>query len=57
MYTPTVGHIEVALALLPLSYRISVPDKGLGRSPDSAGAIFRMFEQVEVHGKHADEGL
>jgi signal transduction histidine kinase len=56
-YTPMGGQIEVALELLPRTYRISVTDNGLGLSAEAAGAIFRMFEQVEEHRNHAHGGL
>lgn len=56
-YTPMGGQIEVALELLPRIYRISVTDNGLGLSAEAAGAIFRMFEQVEEHRDHAHGGL
>lgn len=56
-YTPMGGQIEVALDLHPRTYRISVTDNGLGLSADAAGAIFRMFEQVEEHRDHAHGGL
>ena len=51
------GQIEVALELLPRTYRISVTDNGLGLSAEAAGAIFRMFEQVEEHRDYAHGGL
>lgn len=56
-YTPMGGQIEVALELHPRTYRISVTDNGLGLSAEAAGAIFRMFEQVEEHRDHAHGGL
>ena len=56
-YTPMGGQIEVALELLPRTYRISVTDNGLGLSAEAAGAIFRMFEQVEEHRDYAHGGL
>lgn len=56
-YTPMDGQIEVALELHPRTYRISVTDNGLGLSAEAAGAIFRMFEQVEEHRNHAHGGL
>lgn len=56
-YTPMGGQIEVALELHPRTYRISVTDNGLGLTTEAAGAIFRMFEQVEEHRKHAHGGL
>ncbi|WP_377277057.1 ATP-binding protein [Rhizobium sp. R86522] len=56
-YTPMGGQIEVALDLHPRTYRISVTDNGLGLSAEAAGAIFRMFEQVEEHRDHAHGGL
>lgn len=56
-YTPMGGQIEVALELLPRTYRISVTDNGLGLSAEAAGVIFRMFEQVEEHRNHAHGGL
>ena len=56
-YTPMAGQIEVALELLPRTYRISVTDNGLGLSAEAAGAIFRMFEQVEEHRDYAHGGL
>lgn len=56
-YTPMGGQIEVALELHPRTYRVSVTDNGLGLSAEAAGAIFRMFEQVEEHRNHAHGGL
>ena len=56
-YTPMGGQIEVALELLPRTYRISVTDNGLGLSAEAAGALFRMFEQVEEHRDYAHGGL
>ncbi|CAN7623553.1 hybrid sensor histidine kinase/response regulator [Rhizobium sp. LjRoot30] len=56
-YTPMGGQIEVALELLSRTYRISVTDNGLGLSAEAAGAIFRMFEQVEEHRDYAHGGL
>lgn len=56
-YTTIGGQIEVALDLHPRTYRVSVTDNGLGLSAEAAGAIFRMFEQVEEHRDHAHGGL
>ncbi len=56
-YTTMGGQIEVALDLHPRTYRVSVTDNGLGLSAEAAGAIFRMFEQVEEHRDHAHGGL
>ena len=56
-YTPMGGQIDVALELHPRTYRVSVTDNGLGLSAESAGAIFKMFEQVEEHRDHAHGGL
>ncbi|QGG93540.1 hypothetical protein GH983_23805 (plasmid) [Agrobacterium sp. MA01] len=56
-YTAMDGQIEVALELHPRTYRISITDNGLGLSAEAAGAIFRMFEQVEEHRNHAHGGL
>lgn len=56
-YTTMGGQIEVALDLHPRTYRVSVTDNGLGLSAEAAGAIFKMFEQVEEHRDHAHGGL
>jgi signal transduction histidine kinase len=56
-YTPSGGQIEVVLELHENACRISVTDNGLGLTPESSMAIFKMFEQVEEHRRHAHGGL
>lgn len=56
-YTPSGGQIKVVLECGTNVYRISVADNGLGLTPESSDAIFKMFEQVEEHRDHAHGGL
>ncbi|WP_150305387.1 hybrid sensor histidine kinase/response regulator [Pseudomonas saliphila] len=56
-YTPRAGRIDVTLDSTPTTSRITVTDNGLGLTLDASAAIFRMFEQVEDHLRHAHGGL
>ena len=44
-YTPSGGRIDVELALLPSSARVSVRDSGKGIAPDALPYIFELFMQ------------
>ncbi|MFD1697331.1 hybrid sensor histidine kinase/response regulator [Roseibium aestuarii] len=56
-YTPDSGHIDLTVTVSEQRLQITVVDNGLGLTPESSSAVFRMFEQVEGHLIHARGGL